>query len=78
MWIDGRELFVDLVMLEIQEYEVILGMDWLSKYNTTIDCGTKRVIFQPSEDDQFVFIGTPPKNQYTYHLCFEGKKIIGQ
>ncbi|XP_062086532.1 uncharacterized protein LOC133792641 [Humulus lupulus] len=36
--IDGRELYADLIMLEMHDYEVILGMDWLSKYNVTIDC----------------------------------------
>ena len=36
--IAGRELFVDLVMLEIVDYDVILGMDFLGKYHASIDC----------------------------------------
>ena len=38
VFVDGRELFIDLVVLDMPDYEVILGMDWLSKYHTTIDC----------------------------------------
>ena len=34
----GRELQVDLTVLETVDYNVILGMDWLSKYNATIFC----------------------------------------
>ena len=45
MHIDGRELFTNSVILEMQDYDVILGMDWLSKYNATIDCKKKRVVF---------------------------------
>ena len=28
----GRELLVNLIVLEMVDYDVILGMDWLSKY----------------------------------------------
>ena len=35
--IQNRE-FIDLVVLDIQGYDVILGMDWLTAYQATIDC----------------------------------------
>ena len=41
----GRELPVDLIILEKVDYDVILGMDWLSKYNATIFCRKKKVVF---------------------------------
>lgn len=28
--VEGRELLVDLVLLDVIEFDVILGMDWLS------------------------------------------------
>ena len=31
----GR-LLIDLIVLEMMDYSMILGMDWLSKYNATI------------------------------------------
>jgi len=36
--IQDRVLFADLVVLGIQGYDVILRMDWLTKYQATIDC----------------------------------------
>ena len=34
-----RELHVDLIVLEMANYDVILGMDFLGKYRAIIDCG---------------------------------------
>ena len=45
--IAGRELSADLVVLNLVDYDVILGMDFLGKYNATIDCRKKKVVFQP-------------------------------
>ncbi|XP_062093931.1 uncharacterized protein LOC133799942 [Humulus lupulus] len=47
---------------ELHDYEVILGMDWLSKYNATIDCRKKTMIFKPSKEDEFMFIGRTSKS----------------
>ena len=49
----GRELPVDLIVLDMVDYNVILGMDWLSKYNASIFCRRKKVVFQPSEGEIF-------------------------
>ena len=56
--VTGRELPVDLIVLEMVDYDVILGMDWLSKYNGTIFCRNKKVVFQPSEGKEFKYRGT--------------------
>ena len=32
----GKKLPVDLIVLEMVDYSMILGMSWLSKYNATI------------------------------------------
>jgi len=39
--IHGRVFLADLVSLEIQGYDVILGMDWLAKQKATVDCEQK-------------------------------------
>jgi len=36
--IQDRKFFADLVVLGIQGYDVILGMDWLTTYQAAIDC----------------------------------------
>ena len=50
-------LTVDLSVMEMSEFDVILGMDWLTVHRVVIDCNRKRVTaYTP---DMFV-------------LCFKG------
>ena len=51
-------------------------MDWLSKYNANIDCKKKRVIFPPSEEYQFVFIGTPSKTRMPMIFVMQIEKLL--
>ena len=40
----------DLIVLDMKEFDIILGMDWLSEHYAFIDCRGKRVIFEiPNE-----------------------------
>ena len=59
--VEVRELYADLVVLDMPDYEVILGMDWLSKYHTSIDCVKKVVTFRPPDEEEFLFVGTTKK-----------------
>ncbi|XP_062093894.1 uncharacterized protein LOC133799922 [Humulus lupulus] len=45
--IEVRECPADLIKLSIPVYDVILGMDLLSKHGATIDCRKKTVEFRP-------------------------------
>ena len=42
--ISGILLKVDLRVMDILEFNVILGMDWLTTYRVVIDCDRRRVI----------------------------------
>ena len=55
--IDNRELSVDLIELSMDDFEMILGMEWLSKYGATIDCKCRMVTFEPEGEVPFVFVG---------------------
>ena len=41
--ISGIRLTVDLRVMELSEFDVILGMDWLTSYTVVIDCELIRV-----------------------------------
>ena len=41
--ISGTLLTVDLRIMDMSEFDVILGMDWLTTYRVVIDCERKRV-----------------------------------
>ena len=53
--ISERELCADLVMLDMTNYDVIMGMDFLSKYRAMIDCKAKTVGFNPPGEEMFTF-----------------------
>ena len=44
--IDDQEMMIDLLVLDMRDFDVILGMDWLASYHATVDCFSKEVIFQ--------------------------------
>ncbi|XP_062113560.1 uncharacterized protein LOC133824625 [Humulus lupulus] len=56
--VDGRKLYVDLIELDMTDFDAILWIDWLTKYNTTIDCKKKMVVFKPDGEEPFLFMGT--------------------
>ena len=41
--ISGTLLTVDLRIMDMSEFDVILGMDWLIAYGIVIDCERRRV-----------------------------------
>jgi hypothetical protein len=55
--IADRDLLVDLILLDIQDFDVILGMDWLSTYHDSVDCYSKCVTFHIPNQSEFHFKG---------------------
>ena len=41
-----REMVVDLVIMEMRNFDIILGMDWLAMYYATVDYFRKIVNFR--------------------------------
>ena len=76
MSIFGRELFIDIISLDMKDYDVILGMDFLAKYGASIDCRCRRVIFQPDGEEAFEFLGEPKKNDKVLLSALEVRKLI--
>ncbi|KAL5573969.1 hypothetical protein UlMin_023566 [Ulmus minor] len=74
--VDDRELFVNLIVLDMPDFDVILGMDWLSKYNATIDCRKTRVIFEPMGEEKFKFVGKPKKSGTPIISALKAKKML--
>ena len=56
--ISSHKLFADLIVLDIRDLEVILGMDWLASCHAKVDCFEKRVTFQLPNHPEFSFEGT--------------------
>ncbi|KAL0549384.1 hypothetical protein IC582_013866 [Cucumis melo] len=50
-------LDVTLLVLDMHDFDVILGMDWLLANHASIDCFGKEVVFNPSSGPSFKFRG---------------------
>ena len=74
--ISRRELSVDLVVLDIVDYDVILGMDFLSKYGATIDCKAKVVSLQLPGEERFMFVGDRCSSQKMFVSAMKVRKWL--
>ena len=50
------ELLGDLIEFSFKEFDVILGMDWLSRHQAIVDCRMKRATLKTSNEDEVTFI----------------------
>ena len=57
-----HELLADLVVLDFQDFDVILGMDWLAAHRGHVACFEKMVKFQPVGQKPFHFRGLRQKD----------------
>ncbi|KAA0040880.1 pol protein [Cucumis melo var. makuwa] len=55
--ITNQMLDVTLLVLDMQDFDVILGMDWLSANHASIDYFRKEVVFNPHSEASFKFKG---------------------
>ena len=69
--ISGTLLIVDLRIMEMSEFDVILGLDWLTAYKVVIDCERNRVTAYTQDDTRVVFQGD--KNEIFPHTVYEPK-----
>jgi hypothetical protein len=56
--IEGRTLMANLIVLDMEGFDIILGMDWLSNNHAIIDCHNKEIILRLPADSEFQFVGT--------------------
>ena len=47
--VHDREFSVDPIALPFHEFDLILGMDWLSKHRAIVDCNKKTVLLKCSD-----------------------------
>ena len=55
--ISGILLIVDLRVMDMSEFDVILGMDWLTAYRVVIYCERRRVTAYTQDGTRAVFQG---------------------
>ena len=56
------EFMRDLIKLSFREFDVILGMDWLSVHQVVVDCRMKQVTLRTPCGEEVTFIGARSNN----------------
>ncbi|KAK9214238.1 hypothetical protein WN944_006226 [Citrus x changshan-huyou] len=51
----NKDMVPDLILLDINDFNAILGMEWLANYCTTVDCFWKEVTFRKSGESDIIF-----------------------
>ena len=69
--ISGTLLTVDLRIMDVSEFDVILGMDWLTAYKVVIDCERRRVTAYTQDGTRMVFQGD--KHNILPHTVYESR-----
>ncbi|KAL0463175.1 UNVERIFIED_CONTAM: Transposon Tf2-12 polyprotein [Sesamum latifolium] len=55
--VEDATLYVDLVVINLKEFDVILGMDWLASNHAVVDCQTKEVAVEINGQMKTVIVG---------------------
>ncbi|XP_073153742.1 uncharacterized protein [Henckelia pumila] len=58
----SHELLADHIILNMSDFDVIFEMDWLSRYEATIDCKRRTVFLKTKDGEPFLFHATPKHN----------------
>ncbi|KAF3668526.1 putative ribonuclease H protein-like [Capsicum annuum] len=72
----NRIMFADLIELNMVDFDIIIGMDWLHFCYTSIDCRTRVVKFQFSNEPVFEWFrnSVAPKSHFISYL--KSRKLI--
>ncbi|XP_022897447.1 uncharacterized protein LOC111411117 [Olea europaea var. sylvestris] len=73
---NGKELKADLYLLDMKDFDVILGMDWSGSNHATIRCFEKEVIFQKLGEEKFRFCTVRVKSLPRLVLVMKAEKML--
>ncbi|KAL0556632.1 hypothetical protein IC582_005146 [Cucumis melo] len=76
--IAGHVIEVTLIVLDMLDFDVILGMDWLAANNASIDCSRKEVTFNPPSMASFKFKGGGSKSLPQVISAIRASKLLSQ
>ncbi|XP_074352573.1 uncharacterized protein LOC141691713 [Apium graveolens] len=74
--IRGQHFTVDLIPFKLGEFDVILEMDWLVKYDAQINCRRKRVSVKKPEGKQVMLY--EQKQRKKFLSMMEAKRLLRQ
>lgn len=55
IFLRDHAIVMDLIIMDMQNFDMILGIDFLSRYRAKMDYRKKKVKFSRGEDEQLIF-----------------------
>ncbi|XP_037446316.1 uncharacterized protein LOC119316015 [Triticum dicoccoides] len=71
----GWKFMADLIVMEMQDFDIILGMDWLQEYRATIDCYEKQITLRLDGQVEIVYQGDKKSQSRTLMTKLDKKEI---
>src|SRR5262249_52365792 len=78
VFIDGRSMVAMVHILNMHDYDMILGMDWLGQHHALLDCHKRRVIFRTPGEEELVFQCPRTRSSRVLISCLKAYKMIGK
>ncbi|KAA0058951.1 gag protease polyprotein [Cucumis melo var. makuwa] len=76
--IAGHVIEVALLVLDMLDFDVILGMDWLAANHASIDCSRKEVAFNPPSTASFKFKGEGSRSLPKVISAMRASKLLSR
>ncbi|GJT24991.1 retrotransposon protein, putative, ty3-gypsy subclass [Tanacetum coccineum] len=78
---DDKIRSVNALPLDMCEFDIILGIDWLAAHRATIDCHSRRVIFGDIHAPEFIYppiFGFLRRTIYEDHFALKARTLLSQ
>ena len=75
--VSNNTMDVTLIVLDMANFDVILGMEWLAKNHASIDCFDKEVVFRLPGQPSFKFKGTRVGTVSKIVSTLKARKVLG-
>jgi len=66
----------DLIQLDLLEFDIILGMDWLVRHGAKIDCQKQRVSLKGKDEGKVYFWGAHNSMEIPVMSLMAARKLI--
>ena len=76
--VSNHTMDVTLIVLDMANFDVILGMEWLAKNHASIDCFNKKVVFRLPSQSSFKFKGTKVGTVSRIVSTLKARKMLSQ
>ena len=74
--IQAREFLANLITLPFQEFDLIPGMDWLTKHRVIVDYGQKTVVLRCSDQSEVIIQGIRSSVMSNVISAMQARKFI--